>query len=316
MFPFNISMWCIMEEKLERFLNERGIEVENIDIDNNILRIDLIKGEDDFEDLDKDLEDEFDVSGVEWTTDWDRRIRNLELQNSLEKIRNLIRGHKDTNKVLNVLRRNLEIRLSKEEYIEGNGEVVVALSGDLGSMVSMIILKKIGLEVQAVTVDPGSSFLPMVSRNQIRRIVEFTDSSHDFVDIESSKAMKALRKNGFNWHNYLDLIENEVERYADRKGIKTVIFGSFRRYGKKAVEELDTGVRVDLPGLLALSEEYAENLIKVHDRDFIVNEPAPIVKKNLDKRAVDEFYTRKILDKVRKRTLKPINALNKLKKKR
>ncbi len=301
-----------MEGRIDEFLRSNGIMANNVETKSGVLKVDLAEDEEDFENLIPDLKNKFDLSSVEWTTDWDRRIKNLEVQNSLEKVRNLRRDREEDNRILNLFRRNLEIRLSKDKFIEGNGEVVLGLSGDLGSMASLLTLKEMGFDVKAVTIDPGSSFIPMVSRNQIRRIVKFTDSDHDFVDINRSRAVKELRKNGFRWDNYLDLVESEVKDYALSNNNSTIIFGSFRNYGKEAVKVLDNVVRINLPGLFGFTEEEVTNMLKSYEKNILVEEKTPIINKNLDKKPVRDFYIRRILDKVRKRTLKPFNGLKRI----
>ena len=301
-----------MEERINEFLRGRGIEADDIEINNRAIKVDLVNDSEDFEKLIPKLKQEFDLSSVEWTTEWDRRIKNLEIQNSLEKIRNLKGDSEKNNRILNVFRRNLEIRLSQNKFIEGTGEVILALSGDLGSLASLLVLKEMGLNVKAVTIDPGSSFISMVNRNQIRRVIQFTESEHNFVDINRSKAVRKLKKDSFNWNNYLELVEDEVKKFAVNHNISTIIFGSFRNYGKNSVKALDDVVRIDLPGFFGFTEEKVTNYLESYEKNILVEEKIPIINKNLDKEPVREFYVRRILDKIRKRTLKPFNGLKKI----
>ncbi|HDM23427.1 hypothetical protein DRO02_05245 [archaeon] len=141
--------------------------------------------------------------------------------------------------------------------MEHKPQCIVAFSGGVDSFVSMVILKKLGVDFKAVTVDPGRMVITPDIREMIMTLCKTLEVEHAFIEApEIREVLVRASRHGFSpCGQCTDLMFKKILDYASKMGTDIIVFGNLLPTGIQSMSMVDGILRVNLPGALAMTKK-------------------------------------------------------------
>ncbi len=174
---------------------------------------------------------------------------NSEIRSFLEEFKNVLQQYLRTNEIIPL----------KNEY-----RAVVALSGGVDSSCSTILAKKLGLNVTAVTVDPGEFILTKFMRDNVQRVIKYTGVKHLFLKENLREVYEEALKGKYHpCTKCSKQIKNKILEYCKKNRVHIVIFGDNISTGSQAIAYLSKDlVRLNLPACFCLTKREIKEIVK------------------------------------------------------
>ncbi|WP_148688164.1 ATPase [Methanopyrus sp. SNP6] len=213
-----------------------------------------------------------------WT---DLKMRLLRLDASHEVLERYSRHQPDLKGVL----RGIEIEKARlygelpwDYWERWEGEeprdmrITVAASGGYDSTASAIILRKLGYEVESVTVDPGPMFLPPKLRRNVEILSEYLGTEPKFVEEDLSDVVEGALEKG-RFHPCGRCNAKIRKRVMEESDTDVVAFGDGLPTGHHCVQPEDDRFKLHVPAALAKTKFELRRLVeevlpKFHDYKY------------------------------------------------
>ncbi len=200
-----------------------------------------------------------------------------------------------------------------------NIKILVAYSGGVDSTATLVLLKNMGFNVKAVTVDPGPFILPNWVRDNIAKAVKLLSVEHEFIKpIVDFHEIIEYAKEGTHTPCSLcyPALVNSIFTYAVENMFSIVAFGNLISTSKYSLDfplREKFLLRINLPGAFALTKHDTKLLSK-----GIVNwKPlygCPLLRNSMkNHRWMRYIAIERILREVRAGILEPMDGLRYIK---
>ena len=148
-------------------------------------------------------------------------------------------------------------------------KAVVALSGGVDSSCSVLIAKKLNLDVTAVTVNPGNFILTRFMKENVERVVKKLNVNHVYINEDLSDIYKDALMGKFHpCSKCSKRIKNKLIEYCEKNNINIIIFGDNISTGSQAISYINENLlRLNLPASFCLTKREIKELVK----DFNLN---------------------------------------------
>jgi len=149
-----------------------------------------------------------------------------------------------------------------------NIKVLVAYSGGVDSTATLVLLKNMGFNVKAITVDPGPFILPNWVKNNIAKAIKLLSIEHEFIKpITDFHEIIEYAKEGTHMPCSLcyPVLVKSVFTYAVENMFNIVAFGNLISSSKYSLDLPLKGkflLRINLPGAFAFTKHDTKLLSK------------------------------------------------------
>jgi len=207
----------------------------------------------------------------------DLLVKRKRISESIMKAKAIIKRRnipQDIKKFLEILIEQLKLEkkfppriVTKKEEAK-NIKVLVAYSGGVDSTATLVLLKNMGFNIEAVTVDPGPFILPNWVKNNIAKAIKLLSIKHEFIKpLVDFREIIERAKKGTHMPCSLcyPVLANSVYTYAEKEGINIIAFGDLISTSKYSLDFPLRGkflLRINLPGALALTKHDTKLLSK------------------------------------------------------
>ena len=211
-------------------------------------------------------------------------------------------------------------RTMPEIKSESETDVVAAYSGGVDSTATLYILKKLGLNVIALTVNPGPYIIPDEVKEDIEHAVEKLNIEHHFISPRESfnKIVEAaLEGRVMPCSMCYPIIAKTVYNWARRRNVQLVFFGDLLSTSYSSIMFImEYGiVRINLPGVLALTKfdtKFIAKEILRRKPDYVYG--CPLLREAIKRHRWMKFIAfERILRETRAGVLEPMEALRYIK---
>ncbi len=207
---------------------------------------------------------------------------------------------------------NLEEYLEKKDYIDGEVNAIVALSGGADSTFSLILAKKLGFNPIAISIDPGTIVLPKQFKENIENITSKLNVKHEYISVDYSEIIKESLKGTYHpCGRCSKIIEEKVNEYSHKNNIQLVIYGDMLSTGTQCITEQDDGIyRLNLPATINSAKTDHKTLNRKYDIKSIEGYGCPLLYEVHKKYPYMKKYSiQRILRETRSNVLEPGEAL-------
>ena len=225
----------------------------------------------------KKIKREINVNEVTVIAKTDLLIKRKRISETIMKAKAIMKRRKipqDIKEFLEILIEQLRLekkfppRIITEREKAKNIKVLVAYSGGVDSTAALVLLKNMGFNVKAVTVDPGPFILPNWVRDNIAKAIKLLSIEHEFIKpIVDFHEIIEHAKEGTHMPCSLcyPVLTSSVYMHAVENGINIVAFGDLISTSKYSLDfplRKKFLLRVNLPGALALTKHDTKLLSK------------------------------------------------------
>ncbi|MBB6067345.1 7-cyano-7-deazaguanine synthase [Methanococcus maripaludis] len=212
-------------------------------------------------------------------------------------------GNKDFDKFLAYLKSDITNQNLKKE------KAVVAFSGGVDSTTSIIVANKI-FEICAVTV--RSKYI-MDAKTE-RSILELTNSlniSHEFIDVDLDPVFEDTKSGKYHpCGRCHSTVEAEILDYAEKNGIKYIIYGDMLSIGHLSIKKVDKGInRLNILSFLSVAKDESRIILKEFKIDINQSYGCQLIRKAHKHKSMQKFTIQRILREVRAQVITPEEGL-------
>jgi predicted PP-loop superfamily ATPase len=202
-----------------------------------------------------------------WT---DLRTRLYRLKLAREAVERALKRAPELERVLHGIRLERERLLGERRWdfweewegLEPCGHrITVAVSGGYDSTASALILRKLGYEVEPLTVDPGPMILPRKMRENVELLARWLDAEPRFIESDFSDIVRRSLEEGriHPCGRCNDRIRRLAVRHA---GTDVVAFGDGLPTGSHCVQRDGDRLRLHVPAALAKTKFELRRLVE------------------------------------------------------
>ncbi|WP_457619788.1 ATPase [Methanopyrus sp.] len=138
--------------------------------------------------------------------------------------------------------------------------ITVAASGGYDSTASAIILRKLGYEVEPVTVDPGPMFIPPKLRRNVEILAEYLGTEPKFIEEDLSDVVEGALEEG-RFHPCGRCNARIRKRVMEGADTDVVAFGDGLPTGRHCVQPEDGRFKLHVPAALAKTKFELRRLV-------------------------------------------------------
>lgn len=260
------------------------------------------------------LRETLNVKHVHVETYSDLLVKKYRMKLSLEKLNKLIKSLRlESLKIIRNLLKNriTELPLFNIPNFETNEKVLVALSGGVDSSFSLVVMKYLGFDVEAVTVDPGPMILPKIFKKNIEKLCSTLEVKHKYIKTDFSNFIEECLKGRFHpCGRCSKKIYEKIKKYCKKKGIKILVFGDLLSTGYGAISLEDGIVKISLPALLCMSKHEIKQQVSNFDLELPARFGCPLLHEVHKRFPRLRFYSiQRILRENRAGALEPGESL-------
>ena len=217
-------------------------------------------------------------------------------------------------KLKNIYSFNFDNYFSKFSFDESKDiEAVVALSGGVDSSFTLILVKKLGFNPVAVTVDPGTIILPNQFKKNIKTLTESLNVRHEYLTADYTDIIKESFTGNVHPCGRCSKSTSElVKQYAKSNKIPIIIFGDMLATGSQCINMQDDSLyRLNLPASLSVGKQEIKSLIRNYDLKTFKGFGCPLLYEVHRKFPhMKKFSIQRILRETRSGALEPGEALD------
>lgn len=190
--------------------------------------------------------------------------------------------------------------------------VILALSGGVDSSFSLILLKLLGFNIKAVTVNPGTIVLPKQFKRNISNLNESLDIEHVYLEADYKEIIKESLNGKFHpCGRCSKKIDETILEFAKENGINFVIFGDMLSTGYQSIVERRNTNIINLPALLSIEKNEMKKTLKYFKVNIINGFGCPLLHEVETKYPFMKKYSiQRVLRETRSGALEPGEALD------
>ncbi|MCD7781122.1 MAG: ATPase [Methanosphaera sp.] len=207
------------------------------------------------------------------------------------------------------------IKKNIKTEIDSDAHVIVALSGGVDSSFSTILLRAIGFNVHAITIDPGTIILPKQFRYNIDNLTNKIGITHEYIETDMNEVISdALNGTIHPCGRCSKTIEEQITQYATKNNINMVVFGDLSSTGSQSIVIDNDIIRINLPALFKMEKNEIKNIVGDYSVKKIKGYGCPLlVQVHKKYPQYRPFSIQRVLRETRAGVLEPGEALELIK---
>ncbi|MDO5851996.1 MAG: 7-cyano-7-deazaguanine synthase [Methanobacteriaceae archaeon] len=228
------------------------------------------------------LREELGLNSIHIISYSDIILQEYKLKLSLEHMNNLIKTNnlpriceKSLNELKTILNKRyteiyqkevllddfIQKNINKEPYNDKH-DTILALSGGVDSSFSLILAKSIGLNIKAVTINPGTIILPKQFHKNIDNLTTMLNIDHKYVKIDMQDTIKKSLSGKIHPCGQCSKnIHQEIDNITKKYQIPIQIYGDLLSTTTHSITTNNNITKINMPSLLYMQKHEIKNII-------------------------------------------------------
>ncbi|WP_459201425.1 7-cyano-7-deazaguanine synthase [Methanococcus sp. CF] len=188
-------------------------------------------------------------------------------------------------------------------------KAVVAFSGGVDSSASIIVAKKI-FEIYAVTVR-SKYIIDAETEKNVSELGKLLKVSHEFIDVNLDSIFEDTKSGKYHpCGRCHSTVEAEILNYAEKNGIKYIIYGDMLSIGYLSIKKIDKKIiRINIPSFLSMAKDESRTILKEFKITINQSYGCQLIKKAHKHKSMQKFTIQRILREVRAQVITPEEGL-------
>ncbi|ABO36116.1 ExsB family protein [Methanococcus maripaludis C5] len=188
-------------------------------------------------------------------------------------------------------------------------KAVVAFSGGVDSTASIIAGKKI-FEICAVTVR-SKYIMDAKTEQNVSELARLLNVSHEFIDVNLDSIFEDTKSGKYHpCGRCHSTVEAEILNYAEKNGIKYIIYGDMLSIGHLSVKKVDKGIiRLNILSVLSMAKDESRTTLKEFKININQSYGCQLIRKAHKHKSMQKFTIQRILREVRAQVITPEEGL-------